>query len=382
MASRQGKKLRGVYEHPAGSGVWWIQYFEHGRRHREKIGPRALAIAVREKRRTEIREGRYFPNLRRRTVLLDDLVAEYRAWAKREGRAIIKGDQCYSRLLGEFGGKRADNISLADIEAFKHKLAERLSVATVNRNLALLRAIFNRALVHDRIERSPMKGVKFERENNMRRRFLLDDEEPRLMAALPVRLRPLAAVALHTGMRLGELLNLCWKDVDFAAATILVREAKAGEGRVAWMSPVASETLKALRQKQIRDGAAGGDITAMRERYLFQEARGAARTNLWRYWRAALLKAGINDLRFHDLRHTFGSRLVNQDVPLYTVKELLGHKTLKMTERYSHLEPGHLRDAVNRLAPQAGVQASGSFGGTSRVNFRHHHHSGSPEKTP
>ncbi len=349
MARKEPEKARGVYEYPKGSGVWWIQYFENGRRHRERIGPRSLALAVREKRKTEIREGRYFPKLHHRAPLFDDLLEDYRKWAERENRAVIKGEGCFTRLLAHFGGKRADAITLADVERFKQVMGERLSVGTVNRNLTLLRAIFNRALRHGRIQGSPTKGLKLELENNTRRRFMDSAEEARLMKALPERLRPLATAALHTGMRLGELLALKWKDVDFANGTILVREAKAGEGRVAWMSPVAAKALKVLRRKQIRRGAAKGDLTAIRELYVFRDARGSARTNLWRYWHVALRDAKVDDLRFHDLRHTFASRLVNQGVDLYTVKELLGHKTLRMTERYSHVAAAHLRDAVARL---------------------------------
>lgn len=349
MARKETQKVRGVYEHPKGSDVWWIQYFDQGRRHRERIGRRALAIAVREKRRTEIREGRYFPTANGRAALFDDLLSDYREWAKREGRAIIKGEGCYARLLGTFGAKRADAITLADVERFKHMLAERVSVATVNRNLTLLRAIFNRGLRHDRIKGSPMRTMKLDKENNWRRRVLSAEEEPRLLRALPKRLRPLAVGALHTGMRLGELLALTWKDIDFANGTIIIREAKSGEGRIAWMSPIASATLKALRRERIGGGAAGADLSIVRDQHVFQDARGAARTNLWRYWCVALKKARIEDLRFHDLRHTFASRLVNQGVDLYRVKTLIGHKTLRMTERYAHVAAEHLREAVNRL---------------------------------
>lgn len=349
MTHDEEQKVRGVYEHPKGSDVYWIHYYDHGRRHRERIGSRKLAVAVLEKRRTEIREKKYFPNLHRRAALFDDLLNDYRTWAKREGRAIIKGTRCYERLLDSFGGKRADGITLAEVERFKHALAERVSVATVNRNLTLLRAIFNRGIRHGRIESSPMRAMKLDKENNWRRRVLSAVEEPRLMHALPKRLRPLAVAALHTGMRLGELLALTWKDIDLAAGTITIREAKSGEGRIAWMSPVAIATLKTLRRHQIRGGSAGGNLTTMRERYVFQEARGSARTSLWRDWHPALRKAKIADLHFHDLRHTYASRLVSDGVDLYTVKTLLGHKTMRMTERYAHVAADHLRQAVARL---------------------------------
>lgn len=350
MARKQTEKVRGVYEHPQGSGAWWIHYYDQGRRHRERVGPHSLAVKVLEKRRTEIREGRYFPKLHQRARLFDELLKDYREWAEREDRAIIKGEGCYTRLLAAFGGKRADAIALADVERFKHELGDRVGVATVNRNLTLLRAIFNRAIRHGRIAASPMRTMKLDKENNWRRRVLSAEEERRLIAALPKRLRPLTLTALHTGMRLGELLELRWRDIDFANGTITIREAKAGEGRIAWMSPQGSGVLKALRQEEIHAGTPGRALSIMPERYVFQAARGSARTSLWRDWQPTLKRAKINDLHFHDLRHTFASRLVAQGVDLYRVKTLLGHKTMRMTERYAHVANEQLREAVGRLA--------------------------------
>ena len=109
-------------------------------------------------------------------------------------------------------------------------MRERVSVATTNRNLTLLRAIFNRALKHGRITESPMREMKLAKENNTRVRFIEEAEEARLIEALPERFRPLAIVALHTGARRGELLGLRWNDIDFATDTITIRKSKSGEG--------------------------------------------------------------------------------------------------------------------------------------------------------
>jgi integrase len=160
-------------------------------------------------------------------------------------------------------------------------------------------------------------------------------------------------------------MALRWPDIDFGSETIAIRRAKSGEGRRLPMNPIAREELRELRQKQIREGAAGSDLVAMRERYVFEEARGSARTNLERYWPAACRRAGIEDFHFHDLRHTFASRLVTAGVDLYTVQTLLGHKTPAMTLRYAHLAPGHLREAVGRLVLRRGVAfGAGSSAGS------------------
>jgi len=119
MARKEAGKVRGVYERPKGSGVYWIHYYDRSRRHREKIGPRSLAIAVREKRRTEIREGRYFPTARRRAAMFDDLLRDYQKAKRREGNEVQRDDYGYRRPLEAFGGRRADSIAPRDVEALR-----------------------------------------------------------------------------------------------------------------------------------------------------------------------------------------------------------------------------------------------------------------------
>jgi|SRR5208282_1137149 len=349
MARKEVKKARGVYEHPKGSGFWWIHYYDHGRRHRERIGARALAIAVREKRRTEIREGRYFPAARRRAALFDDLLREYREAKEREGKEVQRGEYGYRRLLEEFGGRRADVIAARDVEALRDRLMETLAPASVVRHLSLLRAILNRAIRDGRLATLPTRGVKWPKENNRRVRCLADDEEARLMRKLPARLRPLVVLALNTGMRRGELLALRWKDIDLVNRTITIREAKSGEGRRIPMNEQGYAALGALRRKSIREGGAGSNVAAFREAPVFGPSAAAMVMALKRHFERAVKAAKIEDFRFHDLRHTFASRLAMSNFNLPTIGELLGHKTLAMTARYAHLLPDHLKRAVAAL---------------------------------
>jgi integrase len=225
-----------------------------------------------------------------------------------------------------------------------------MSPATVNRHLQLLRAVLRRAIRDRVVERSAVPEIKLLKENNQRVRFLSDDEEQRLLAELPAASQPLVTVGIHTGMRRGELLNLTWQDVDFVGRTIVVRTSKSGEGRRLPMSATAYSTLSAARQQdrleRLRSGAARGNEGS---RYVFAAPRGGYLVNLNRGWYPALRRAGIEDLRFNDLRHTFASRLVMSGVDLYRVQTLMGHKTPAMTLRYAHLSPEHLRAAVATL---------------------------------
>ncbi len=353
--ARKGGKDRGLFERPKGSGVWWIEYHDgDGLRHRERAGSKGLARKRYMQRKTEIAEGRFFPNTRARPVLFDDLVDDYRKASARAGKAIMRTDAGYRRALEAFGGRRADSVTAREIEVWRDGLAESLSPASVAHHLTMLRAIFNRGVRDGKLPSSPTLRVEFPRENNARLRYLTEDEEPRLIDALAERLRPLAIVAIHTGLRAGELLRLRWSDVDFGSGSIHVREAKSGEGRRLPLNQTGLAALRQLRgerpkviQLEVRRGAIEGG-------HVFGPDGNALRMSLNREFRRAVKAAGIDELRFHDLRHTFASRLAMRGLDLYRIQTLLGHKTARMTMRYAHLSPGALRDAVEALCVPIG----------------------------
>ncbi len=348
--ARVGGKDRGLFERPKVSGIWWIRYMDgDGRERREKVGPKGLARRVYEKRKTEIRQGRYFPPERRRAVFFEEIAEDFLTYAEQAKRSARDDRGRMRRLLGAFRGRQVESISRQEVEDLKRLLACELSPATVNRHLALLKTTFNRAVRGGKATGNPTLGVKLLKENNIRVRCLSTEEERKLLGVLPAYLQPLVVVAAHTGMRRSELLGLRWEDIDFYTKTIHVRQGKSGEGRRVPMNQVVEEALRALRQQRIREGHEKGDGRELLSPYVFCTLGGGYLSNLSRDWYPALRRAGIQDLRFHDLRHTFASRLVMAGVDLYTVKELLGHKTTQMTSRYAHLSPDHQRRAVEAL---------------------------------
>ena len=178
-----------------------------------------------------------------------------------------------------------------------------------------------------------------ERENNERIRYLTIEEESCLFAVLPEKYHALVLLALHTGLRKTEQFSLQWRDIDFQQGQIRVRESKSGKGRVVAMNKTVTELLKQLSK-----------VRLINNQYVFPgEISGARRSDLPKYWEDYLKQAGIDNFHWHDLRHTFASRLVMAGVDLYSVKELLGHHDFKMTQRYAHLSPGHLKAAVGVL---------------------------------
>jgi integrase len=181
-----------------------------------------------------------------------------------------------------------------------------------------------------------VKKVRFAREYNERIRFLTSEEEQRLLAHCKEPLRPLVITALHTGLRKSEVLSLTWENVDFKRRSITVRAAyaKNGESRSIPMNDVLTTTLEEVRIQSTATGS------------VFCSRKGTPYRSFRTAFECAVRKGGIPDFTFHDLRHTFASRLVMSGVDLPTVKELMGHKDITMTLRYTQLSSNHKYSAV------------------------------------
>lgn len=172
-------------------------------------------------------------------------------------------------------------------------------------------------------------------------RYLSDEEEERLMKALPTDAdRQRVTVLLHTGFRRSELLGLRWKDVDFKAGVLTIPKSKNGEARHVPMTTTVRSILSHLPRPL------DSIVLVFPNTEGNRDLRWAQKTVP-----AAFRKAKIDDFRFHDLRHTFASRLAMEGVDLLTLKELGGWKSLPMVQRYAHLSPSHRRTAIERPVP-------------------------------
>ena len=347
----------GLFEKVQGSGEWWIRYSDqYGHIHREKVGPRKLAKEAYEKRKTDIREGKFFPEKlrQRRDMLFKDMSKLYLEEHSRVNKRSYDGDRhVMNRLNQAFGEKALSEITTEDVERFKNRLIKEgrvknskekskpLSVATVNRHLALMSGVFNKARAWGKTKAgNPVTQVQKFKENNERVRYLMEEEELGLKEKFPEEYWPFVEVALHTGMRRGEQFNLHWRDVNFHSRTITIPRSKSGEMRFVRMNDRVVEILRGLPGR-------------LKSEWVFPSETGETPLNannfINRVFNPALKEAKVKDFRWHDLRHTFASRLTMAGVDLRTLQELMGHKTIKMTLRYSHLSPTHTLEAVNKL---------------------------------
>ncbi|HSH28358.1 MAG TPA: tyrosine-type recombinase/integrase [Thiohalobacter sp.] len=281
------------------------------------------------------------------------------------------------RLDGKIGSKRLPEITPWLIEKWRSRRTKAGKAAsTINRDLVALKSALNRAVEWGLIDSNPIakvKPAKVDQKGVIR--YLSTDEESRLREALAKRegqaridrdsgnawrkargyalmpdlrevaytdhLRPLILLALNTGLRRGELFNLRWHDVDLDRASLLVR----GTGSKSAQSrhvPLNSEAVAVLRAWQETTQQAGRQL-------VFPGKDGKRLDNITTAWARITRQAKLADFRFHDLRHSFASRLVMAGVDLNVVRELLGHADIKMTLRYAHLAPEHKAQAVERL---------------------------------
>jgi integrase len=264
-----------------------------------------------------------------------------------------------------FGDKRLSEITYKDLETYRNKRkatpaqgGSPRTDASVNREMALIGHMLNKAVEWEMLGASPFKKGKrlMFKENNQRQRYLTDGEIESLLVACEdlktysPHLKPLVQLALSTGMRRGELLSLKWEQIRHGL--IYLRETKANKGRQIPLNADAEAILAGLRRKK-----------HLTTDFVFSDSKGRRFYDVKRSFTSACRRAALEDTHFHDLRHTFASHLVMNGVSLKAVQELLGHADLKMTMRYAHLSKGHLQEAVaavNGLA-KSGAGKTDSF---------------------
>ncbi len=282
-----------------------------------------------------------------RRVKFSDLCEKYQEYSKTNKKSWESDITVMKKLKNFLGDIHLDEITPWLVEKYKSERRKIVAPATVNRALACLKHMFTKAIDWGDSTVNPVKKVKLFKEPPARVRFLEGDEIQRLLSECHSTLRPLVVCALHSGMRKGEIFSLTWDCLDFKQTQIVVRESKNGESRYIPMSKTLEEIL--MKQKE-----------QSTSQFVFPGRYGKKLVDIKTGFRAALERAGIKDFRFHDLRHTFASQLVMNGETLNTVRELLGHKTLEMTLRYSHLSKSHKSKAVKVMDGIMGKEENGT----------------------
>ena len=323
---------------------WYLDFYVGSRRVREKVGPakgealRALAV-----RQAEVALGKFNLHPAASIPTFEAFAGRYETLvsAHKRGRAV---ERYYIRMfVVVFGKRKINEISSEDAERFKTNRAKEVKPATVNREMTLLKHMFAKAVEWKLLPTNPLRGIRSLNVPTHIERILELEEEARLLAACDrVRsrfLRPAVILALNTGMRRGELLSLKWEQIDFVHCRIRILNAKTKSGeRSIPMNTTTYALLSELRQNK-------------KSNLVFPSNRkvGERLLDLKKGFKKAVQLAGLEKIRFHDLRHAFATRLVQAGVDIITVQRLLGHARISMTARYSHSPDSARIAAVRRL---------------------------------
>ncbi|MBI4245215.1 MAG: site-specific integrase, partial [Planctomycetes bacterium] len=322
---------------------YFIDYWYRGKRHRQKVGPsRRQAESVLNKIKVSIAENRFLDVRKQQKILFKDMAREYiERYSRQNKKSSDKDESILKRLIPLFGNRYLYEITPLMIEDYKaRRISDGRLAATVNREIACMKHMFTKAIEWGKANENPVKKVKLFKVNNRRIRFLEKSAIKALLDACSDSLKPIVVVAFNTGMRRSEILNLRWDDVDFVRDIITLRDTKNYEQRHIPMNTEARKALETLRLRCPTDSP-----------YVFCDTQGNRihKDSLSRAFRLTVKRVGIKDFHLHDCRHTFASHMVMAGVDIVTVKELLGHKSLDMTLRYSHLSPNHKHSAVELL---------------------------------
>lgn len=317
-------------------------------RERKTINRQDLAIRWRQIRKADALRGEISRRKQQATIPFSKFAEEYlEAWKieRKDSTIVSEKNRIDGILKPHFGSRAIHTITRKDIENFIVKRRSNgISTATANRELCRLKNMFGMAVNWGYLDVNPAAGIKQAKEPIKEADYLTKEEVGRLLEVCEERIRPLLITAVYTGMRWGELMALEWRDVGFDRGLITVRDSKNLETRHIPMNTFVKEVLSDHQKKQAKE--AGGISQAV----FSNPDTGNPYRDLRNPFFKALEEAGVDrHFTFHGLRHTAASHMVMAGGDIRTVGAILGHKDLKVTQRYTHLAPDHLRKVVEGL---------------------------------
>ncbi len=318
----------------------------------------AGAQKLAEKRRAEIQllvaDNKFLESRKKKEAIsFVDICNEYLENHAQHKRSYEAYQDNVNVLQRFFADKALDEITKDDIAEFKNKRLKEVSGSTINRNLAILSGIFTYAKKHNKIKENPVEGVeKFE--ENEREIYLERDEINALLTAAekaPKYLKLILVIALNTGLRKSPILNLKWQDVDVNRNQIKIIKENSKNKKPIYI-PLNEEVRSALIKYKRKNPNSD---------FIFCNENGECIKDIKKTFLTTVKRSGIlNSLRkrtnekfnlhFHDLRHTFASWWVMLGGDLYTLQQILAHSSSTMTQRYAHLSPDYMQNAMNSFS--------------------------------
>jgi integrase len=332
---------------PSGSKSWYVQL---DRVHKQKIGDaRVLTASMARYRARDLLQRasrlQFEASAARPLTLGSYLSGPYSQWIGRRTQFGQRDTRRLHSALGALAEERLDRVGLSQIERWRLKRSAQVKPATLQREIAALNAALNRAVARKLIPENPLQRMKIRKGHaGPEIRVLSDLEKAALMEYLEGRDgHPAAMVltALNTGLTRSELFRLRWQDVHFgihAAVEVRPGRRRRNQPRRIPLNAQAETVLQQWKKNRRRRGT-----------LVFPSPSGGMLKSIDTAWKSLLRDTGIRNFNFSDCRHEFAVRLVRAGVSLGQVRDLLGHSSIALTERYAPYAPGSARAAVQKL---------------------------------
>jgi len=325
---------------------WYLDYRDSDGNRIQKVAPLAITkeeayLALQEEVRRDF-DKEYRIKRERQSIKFKDLADMYLENYAKSNKRSWQDDRyrIEAHMKSFFGEIELQKFTPLLIEKYRaERLKTGVTKSTVNREITIMKKMFNLAIDWNLTDKNPVLKIKlFSEKDTMKERILTEEEERKLMVESPDYLKPIIVVALNTGMRRGEILNLKWKQLDLEKRLVRVENTKSGKNR---MIPINDFLWQELLRVRNLNGKC---------KFVFPNPdTDLPYTEVKKSFKSACKRAGIDDLRFHDLRHTFATRLIESGVDLITVRDLLGHFSVRVTQRYTHSSQEQKKAAVELL---------------------------------
>jgi len=357
--------LKGFYVDvlPSGRMTYRIRYWQNSKKCLQSIGnarsmpvdeARNLALITMQEIRQKIvitKQSVDYQGVKLASFLLEKYLPYVRSYKRSWKSDVSMINTHIAPKLGQLTMSKVTSFDITNfIETMKHK---NLAPGTINRGLVLLRYAYKLAerWQEPGVNSSAWVSIKQLKVDNRIERYLTPEQSDRLLQAVKESLNPqltyLVAFLIYTGARKREVLEIKWRDINLNQSSWKISKNKSNKVRHVPLSEGAIETLNAVREKWRTQH---NGVEAEQDDFIFANPiTGKPFSSFFYSWNTARDKAGMPELRVHDLRHSFASFLVNAGRSIYEVKELLGHADIKTTSRYAHLSQESLKAAVSAV---------------------------------
>lgn len=312
---------------------------EYGKKRLYATGLSAKGVAKEYERKklNEIAERRLFPERFIKERKFSEFVDEYLKKHAEHIRSTRNYKSTAKILIEFFGDKYLHEIQRYDIETYRSARLKKVDGTTVDKDLAILKGIFTKAVEWGFLLKNPVKGIKIGR-GKPRTRYLTKQEINDLISKCRAGyLRSMVIIDINTGLRKSELLRLKWEDINTETNVIKVEEGKGGYTRYVPINDTVIHEVFSLKLKE-------------KGQYVFHDPAGKPFDDVKKSFQGAVGKAKLTDVRFHDLRRTFATICAMKNVPPKTLQKWLGHKSIETTMKYYVVSPDDFeQEAIKRL---------------------------------